>query len=60
VFRAPAIAGHEGPTIVVAMLYIAFLIALACGMGGAMRGRARAANRHLHLQAWQLRQLVPA
>jgi len=28
-------------------------------MANAMRNRTRAAHRHLHLQAWQLRQLVP-
>jgi len=35
------------------------LIVGACSMADAMRTQARAAHRHLQLQAWQLRQLVP-
>jgi serine/threonine-protein kinase len=59
VLRAPAVAGGEGPAILVAMLYSIGLIIGACGMAHAMRARTRAAHRHLHVQAWQLRQLVP-
>jgi serine/threonine protein kinase len=58
-FRAPAVAGLEGPTVAVGMLYAIALIAGACIAGDAMRARTRAAHRHLQLQAWQLRQLVP-
>ncbi len=54
----PAIGAHEGPAIVVGALYAAALIAGACIAGYAMRVRTQAAHRHLHLQAWQLRQLV--
>ena len=57
--RAPAVAGAEGPAILVAVLYTIGLIIGACGMAHAMRARTRAAHRHLHVQAWQLRQLVP-
>jgi len=31
----------------------------ACLMADVTRARTRAAYQHLHLQAWQLRQLVP-
>jgi eukaryotic-like serine/threonine-protein kinase len=57
--RAPAIGGAEGPAILVGVLYAIGLIIGACGIAHAMRARTRAAHRHLHLQAWQLRQLVP-
>ncbi len=59
VFRAPAMAGGEGPTLLVGSLYIVGLILAACAIGDAMRLRNRAAHQRLHLQAWQLRQLVP-
>ena len=58
-FKAPAIAGHETPTLVVGAFYTASLIIGACAMAGTMRRRTREAYRHLQLQAWQLRQLVP-
>jgi uncharacterized membrane protein YciS (DUF1049 family) len=57
--HAPAVAGAEGPALLVAVLYTIGLIIGACGMAHAMRARTRAAHRHLHVQAWQLRQLVP-
>jgi serine/threonine-protein kinase len=57
--HAPAIGGAEGPALVVAALYTTGLIIGTCWMAHSMRTRARAAHRHLHLQAWQLRQLVP-
>jgi tRNA A-37 threonylcarbamoyl transferase component Bud32 len=57
--RAAGTAGREGPTLGVAIFYVLASIAFACGMAAAMRTRERAARRHLHLQAWQLRQLVP-
>jgi eukaryotic-like serine/threonine-protein kinase len=57
--HAPAVGGAEGPTLLVAALYIAGLTIGTCWMAHAMRTRTRAAHRHLHLQAWQLRQLVP-
>jgi serine/threonine-protein kinase len=58
-FSAPAIAGAEDPTILVAVLYTIALIAGACIMGDTMRTRTRTAIRQLQIQAWQLRQLVP-
>ncbi len=57
--RAAGTAGHEFPTLGVAIIYVLASIAAACGMASAMRRRERAARKHLHLQAWQLRQLVP-
>jgi serine/threonine-protein kinase len=56
--HAPAVGGAEGPALLVAALYTAGLIIGTCWMAHSMRTRARAAHRHLHLQAWQLRQLV--
>jgi tRNA A-37 threonylcarbamoyl transferase component Bud32 len=58
--HAPAVGAAETPTLVVCVLYIVGLIIGTCWMAHAMRTRARAAHRHLHLQAWQLRQLVPS
>ena len=57
--RAAGTAGAEGPTLGVAIFYVLASIAAAAGMATAMRERTRAARRHLHVQAWQLRQLVP-
>ncbi len=57
--HAPAVAGTEGPALLVAVLYTIGLIIGSCGMAHAMRARTQAAHRRLHIQAWQLRQLVP-
>jgi serine/threonine-protein kinase len=57
-FHPPAIGAHETPFMVVAVLYAIALIAGACIAGYAVKSRTQAAHRHLHLQAWQLRQLV--
>ncbi|MBV8757301.1 MAG: serine/threonine protein kinase [Deltaproteobacteria bacterium] len=55
----PAMIGpHETPAFVVSALYAICLIAGACIAGYTMRSRTQAAHRHLHVQAWQLRQLV--
>ena len=55
----PAMIGpYETPAVVVAALYAICLIAGACIAGYTMRSRTQAAHRHLHVQAWQLRQLV--
>jgi eukaryotic-like serine/threonine-protein kinase len=59
VLRAQGLGSEEGPVIFVGTLYAAGLIIGSCAIAHAMRSRARAAHRHLHLQAWQLRQLVP-
>ncbi len=56
--NAVALAGDETATLTVAALYVLGLIAAAAGLASGMRSRERAAKRHLHLQAWQLRQLV--
>jgi serine/threonine-protein kinase len=58
-FHAPAVAGYELPTLVVGTVYSICLVIGAATMGGVMRRRTRDAYRHLQLQAWQLRQLVP-
>jgi len=56
--HAPAVGPAEGPALPVGALY-------ATGSSSAPArwhtrcARARAAHRHLHRQAWQLRQLVP-
>ncbi|HET9621228.1 MAG TPA: serine/threonine-protein kinase [Kofleriaceae bacterium] len=57
--RAPSVGGNEGAALAVCVLYMAGLIIGTCWMAHAMRTRTRDAHRHLHLQAWQLRQLVP-
>jgi hypothetical protein len=57
--RAPSVRGSEVAVIVVGMTYAVGLIAGAAWVAEAMRNRIREAHRHLHLQAWQLRQLVP-
>jgi hypothetical protein len=58
-FSTPALSGAEDPTILIGVLYTIGLIAGACIMGDTMRTRTRTAIRHLQIQAWQLRQLVP-
>jgi len=57
--HADGVGSAENPAILVGTLYAIGLIVGSCGIAHAMRTRARAAHRHLHLQAWQLRQLVP-
>jgi hypothetical protein len=59
-FSAPALSGRlEGPTIFVGALYAVALVVGAAIAGYQMRARALGAAQHLHMQAWQLRQLVP-
>jgi eukaryotic-like serine/threonine-protein kinase len=59
-FAAPALSGTHGTaTIFVGALYAVALIAASTIAGYEMRKRALNAQKHLHLQAWQLRQLVP-
>jgi hypothetical protein len=57
--RAPALRGSEAAIVIVGMTYSVGLIAGAVWVAEAMRTRFRDAHLHLHLQAWQLRQLVP-
>jgi hypothetical protein len=58
-FDSPAIGDHELPVVVVGSLYAVALITGASVIGEILRTRTRAAHRHLLMQAWQLRQLVP-
>ena len=59
-FAAPALSGTlEGPTIFVGALYAVALITASAFAGHQMRARTLEAQKHLHLQAWQLGQLVP-
>ena len=57
--RGPSVGDSEVVVIIVGMIYSAGLIAGAAWVAEAMRSRIRDAHRHLHLQAWQLRQLAP-
>jgi hypothetical protein len=57
--RAPAVRGSETAVVIVGMAYSVGLIIGAVWVAEAMRNRIREAHRHLRLQAWQLRQLVP-
>jgi hypothetical protein len=59
-FHGPAVGANEPATIGVYAFYCAALIAGACIAAAAMRARQRLAHEKLLLQAWQLRQLVPA
>ncbi len=59
-FTAPALSGElEGPTIFVGALYAVALVAASAIAAHQMRTRTLEAQKRLHLQAWQLRQLVP-
>jgi len=59
-FSAPGIAGEQAAgTIFVGALYATALIVASLTAGYQMRQRALEAQKSLHLQAWQLRQLVP-
>ena len=56
--HAPALAGDETRTLIVGVLYVVGLIAGTAVVASTIRDREQAARRRLHLQAWQLRQLV--
>jgi len=58
-FETAAFAGHRVPTLIVGVFYVIALITGAVIAGTSMRRQQREAHRRLHLQAWQLRQLVP-
>jgi serine/threonine-protein kinase len=60
VFHGPAIGSHAASTMGVYAFYSGALIAGACIAAAAMRDRQRRAHYRLVVQAWQLRQLVPA
>jgi serine/threonine-protein kinase len=56
--RLAAVAGRELPILGVAALYTCMLIGAAAIFATAIRARDHTMKRRLHLQAWQLRQLV--
>jgi serine/threonine protein kinase len=58
-FDAPALGTRSAPTIIVGAIYAAALIIGAVLASDSLRIQNRSAHRRLHLQAWQLRQLVP-
>jgi hypothetical protein len=58
-FETNAFGGAATPTLIVGMFYIAALISGTVITGTSMRRQQRDAHRRLHVQAWQLRQLVP-
>jgi hypothetical protein len=58
-FDAPALGPREVPALIVATVYAICLIIGAAVSGETLRVQNRSAHRRLHLQAWQLRQLVP-
>jgi hypothetical protein len=58
--HASAISGrYEGLSLALGAMFVVALFLAAVGISSNMRTRERAAKRALHLQAWQLRQLVP-
>jgi hypothetical protein len=58
-FDAPALGPREAPTMIVGAVYAICLIVGAALASDSLRIQNRSAHRRLHLQAWQLRQLVP-
>jgi serine/threonine-protein kinase len=58
-FHAPGLASSKTPTIIVGVVYVVALIAGAAIAGEVMRRQTRSAHLRVHLQAWQLRKLVP-
>ncbi|HEX4452956.1 MAG TPA: serine/threonine-protein kinase [Kofleriaceae bacterium] len=58
-FDAPALGPREVPTMIVGAIYAIALIIGAALASDSLRVQNRSAHVRLHLQAWQLRQLVP-
>jgi hypothetical protein len=60
-FRTPQLAAM-GPFLrdLGLILYTLGILGATAAIGNAMVQRDRSSRRHLYLQAWQLRQLVPA
>ncbi|MEO8843837.1 MAG: serine/threonine-protein kinase [Kofleriaceae bacterium] len=58
-FETAAFGGSTTPTLIVGTVYVAALITGAVITGSTMRRQQREAHRRLHMQAWQLGQLVP-
>jgi hypothetical protein len=57
-FRPPGLAGPPSFIYAVAIAYIVLLAISSTAIGRMLRGSDRGARRQLHLQAWQLGQLV--
>jgi hypothetical protein len=57
-YRPPGLAGPPAFIYTMAVVYVITLVITSVGVGRMMRGGDRGARRQLHLQAWQLRQLV--
>ncbi len=55
-----AISDGQRPVLEFTALYVLLLVAAASSMAVALRQRSRTYKLHAHMQAWQLRQLVPA
>jgi serine/threonine-protein kinase len=60
VFRSPSLQTHTPVHVAVLVGYTIALVCAAMVIAGGVRRAERAARESLHLQAWQLRQLVPA
>jgi hypothetical protein len=56
--RSAATGSHEMPILTVAALYTCMLMISAALFATEIRRRERELKRRIHLQAWQLRQLV--
>jgi len=59
VFHAPAVSTSATPEMITYSIYSFAVIVGAAWIAEVMRTRNRNSHRHLMLQAWQLRQLVP-
>jgi serine/threonine-protein kinase len=59
VLRSPGLAHRAGLTAIVNMLWTMAILVVAAGVARSMARATRAAQHRLHLQSWQLRQLVP-
>lgn len=56
--HTPALRGSATSLIAIMLVYVSFTIVFAGTMGYVTGRSERVARRQLHLQAWQLRQLV--
>ncbi len=58
-FETVAFGGTTTPVLIVAIVYVVALIVGTALTGSLMRGQQQRMHRRLHMQTWQLRQLVP-
>ncbi len=58
-FETVAFGGTTTPVLIVATVYVGALIVGTALTGSLMRGQQQRMHRRLHMQTWQLRQLVP-